>query len=202
MTPTLPLIGGTTAGPRWQLSNEITPIAGVSGRGVGGSSGPSPKPRPPAPAAGLRGVVALIRARRPVRQPAHASDRILPCRSRCLATESVQGFGCRPRTAVPRIPAAGVRRPPGEETAIGEGVAAPRALWGFERSGWGFGVRIARLVGRIIDLSAYHRRVVDVCDGIERWRSAARWRPAWPIRASAATAGREPANTAGSIVAL
>jgi hypothetical protein len=30
---TLPLIGGTTAGPRWQLSNKITTIAGVHVRG-------------------------------------------------------------------------------------------------------------------------------------------------------------------------
>ena len=36
---------------------------------------------------------------------------------------------CRPRPAVPRTPAAGVRKPPGEETAMGERVAVPRALW-------------------------------------------------------------------------
>jgi len=40
----------------------------------------------------------------------------------------VNGFGCRPRTAVPRAPAAGVRKPPVKETAMGERVAVPRAL--------------------------------------------------------------------------
>jgi hypothetical protein len=126
----------------------------------------------------------------------------LPRRPCCSEAVRVKGFGCRPRTAGRRIPAAGVRKPPGEETAIGERVAGPRALWGFQRTAWGFGLRMARLVGRIVDLSAYHGRVAEVCGGIERWRSAGRWRPAWPIRASAAMAGREPANTAGSIVAL
>jgi hypothetical protein len=101
----------------------------------------------------------------------------------------VKGFGCRPCTAVRRIPAAGVRKPPGEETAIGEVWRWPRALWGFERGAWGLEVMIARLFGRIVDLSAYHWRVVEVCAGIERWRPAGRWRPAWPIRASAAMAG-------------
>jgi hypothetical protein len=114
----------------------------------------------------------------------------------------VKGFGCRPRTAVPRILAAGVRKPPGEETAIGEVWRWPRALWGFERGARRLGVRIARLIATVVDLSAYHWRVVEGRAGIERWRSAGRWRPAWPIRASAAMAGREPANTAGSFVVL
>src|SRR5450631_1677589 len=114
----------------------------------------------------------------------------------------VKGFGCRPRTAVPRILAAGVRKPPGEETAIGEVWRWLRALWGFERGAWRLGVRIARMVGRIVDLSAYHWRVVEACADIERWRLAGRWRSAWPIRAGAAMAGREPANTASSIVGL
>ena len=45
-------------------------------------------------------------------------------------TESVKGFGCRPHTAMPRTPAAGVRKPPREETAIGEGGAVPRGRYG------------------------------------------------------------------------
>ena len=43
---------------------------------------------------------------------------------------SVKGFGCRPHTAMPRTPAAGVRKPPREETAIGEGGAVPRGRYG------------------------------------------------------------------------
>jgi hypothetical protein len=35
------------------------------------------------------------------------------------------------------MPRAGVRKPPGEETALGERVAVRRALWGFERVGCG-----------------------------------------------------------------
>ena len=42
----------------------------------------------------------------------------------------VKGFGCRPHTAMPRTPAAGVRKPPREETAIGEGGAVPRGRYG------------------------------------------------------------------------
>ena len=41
----------------------------------------------------------------------------------------VKGFGCRPLAAVRRAPAAGVRKPPRKETAMGEGAAVPRALW-------------------------------------------------------------------------
>src|SRR5437870_9866494 len=41
-------------------------------------------------------------------------------------TASVKGFGCRPLTAVPRTPAAGVRKPPREETAIRSAIAVPR----------------------------------------------------------------------------
>jgi len=47
----------------------------------------------------------------------------------------VKGFGCRPLTAVPHTWAAGVRKPPRKETAMGERVVVPRALWGFERRG-------------------------------------------------------------------
>jgi len=48
----------------------------------------------------------------------------------------VKGFGCRPLAAVRHARAAGVRKPPREETAMGEGAAVSRALWGFERRGW------------------------------------------------------------------
>src|SRR5260370_9451624 len=48
----------------------------------------------------------------------------------------VKVFGCRPRRTVPRALAAGVRKPPREETAIWArwpGRVGPRAqLWGFE----------------------------------------------------------------------
>src|SRR5450755_563625 len=56
------------------------------------------------------------------------------CRRRrhVAASLTVKGFGCRPRPAVPRTPAAGVRKPPGEETAMGERIAVPRHLWGFD----------------------------------------------------------------------
>ena len=40
----------------------------------------------------------------------------------------MKGFGCRPHTAVPRTPEAGVRKPPREETAVEERMAMPRAL--------------------------------------------------------------------------
>jgi hypothetical protein len=48
---------------------------------------------------------------------------------------------CRPRRTLPRARAAGVRKPPGEETAMWERVVAPRSLWGFGCGGWGFEVR-------------------------------------------------------------
>jgi hypothetical protein len=37
---------------------------------------------------------------------------------------------CRPRRTVPRALAAGVRKPPGEETAMGERVVVPQCLMG------------------------------------------------------------------------
>ena len=39
-------------------------------------------------------------------------------------------YSARPHTAMPRTPAAGVRKPPREETAIGEGGAVPRGRYG------------------------------------------------------------------------
>jgi hypothetical protein len=51
-------------------------------------------------------------------------------------SDAVKGFGCRPLAAVRHARAAGVRKPPREETAMGEGAAVSRALWGFERRGW------------------------------------------------------------------
>jgi hypothetical protein len=44
----------------------------------------------------------------------------------------VKVFGCRPLTEVPRAWAAGVGKPPREETAGRETRAVRRALWGFE----------------------------------------------------------------------
>jgi hypothetical protein len=43
-----------------------------------------------------------------------------------------EGFRMSAATAVPHTPAAGVRKPPREETALGEPAAVPRALWGFD----------------------------------------------------------------------
>jgi hypothetical protein len=49
----------------------------------------------------------------------------------------VKVFGCRPARTAPQTPAAGVRKPPRDETAIWArwaGRVGPRAqLWGFER---------------------------------------------------------------------
>ena len=42
----------------------------------------------------------------------------------------VKGFGCRPRRTVRRTLAAGVRKPPGEETAMWERVAVAQRLMG------------------------------------------------------------------------
>ena len=56
---------------------------------------------------------------------------LLPTRMNGSDTSGiVKGFGCRPHTAMPRTPAAGVRKPPREETAIGEGGAVPRGRYG------------------------------------------------------------------------
>jgi len=61
-----------------------------------------------------------------------------------------------------------VRKPPGEETAMGERVAVPRALWGFDRSGCGFEVRRACLIAMIVELSACDWLGVEVSAGVER----------------------------------
>jgi hypothetical protein len=75
----------------------------------------------------------------------------------------VKGFGCWPRPAVRRILAAGVRKPPGEETAMGERVSVPLALWGFGRRGWGLGAKTSRLIATVVGEGGYQRRVVEVC---------------------------------------
>jgi hypothetical protein len=64
-------------------------------------------------------------------------------------------------------PAAGVRKPPGEETAMGERVVVPRALWGFDGGGWGFGLRTMRLIATVVDLRGYHEGAVEVFAGFE-----------------------------------
>ena len=61
--------------------------------------------------------------------------------------------------AVPRTPRAGVRKPPGEETALGERAAVPRALWGFECRVRGVGVAAYRSRALIGD-GAVAERVV------------------------------------------
>ena len=53
----------------------------------------------------------------------------LPRRPVTAEAAFVKGFGCRPCTAVGRTLAAGVRKPPRKETAMGERAAVPRALW-------------------------------------------------------------------------
>ena len=65
-------------------------------------------------------------------------------------------------------PAAGVRKPPGEETAMGERVAAPQGLWGFDCGGRGFGVRTTRLIAPVVDVRRYDWRIGEVCVDVER----------------------------------
>src|ERR1700680_2667156 len=49
------------------------------------------------------------------------SKQVLPWRSQKLAAVYVKGFGCRALTGVRHTPAAGVRKPPMDETAMGSG---------------------------------------------------------------------------------
>jgi hypothetical protein len=49
------------------------------------------------------------------------STSISSVRERGLAAGYVEGFGCRPLTGVRHTPAAGVRKPPLDETAMGSG---------------------------------------------------------------------------------
>ena len=82
-------------------------------------------------------MAALSPVGSPSRLPGLASEGVrvaagayIPRPWRCRMSEFVKGFGCRPHTAVPRTPAAGVRKPPREETAMGEGAAVPRGRYG------------------------------------------------------------------------
>jgi len=60
---------------------------------------------------------------------------------------------------VPRAPRAGVRKPPREETALGERAAVERALWGFGRRRGG--VRVAaRRARALIEAHAVAQRIV------------------------------------------
>ena len=79
-----------------------------------------------------------------------------------LTAGSVKGFGCRPRTAVRRTLAAGVRKPPGEETAMGEGVAVRQSLWGFDCNGGSGWMRGRRSILMEIELGGGHWRVIEV----------------------------------------
>ena len=74
----------------------------------------------------------------------------------------MKGFGCRPVMAVPRTAVAGVRKPPREETAVGERMVVQRALWGFERGVWGFGARTTRLIATVVGVGGYQWRLVEV----------------------------------------
>jgi len=64
---------------------------------------------------------------------------------------------------------------------MGERMAVPRALWGFDCGGRGFGVRTTRLIAAVVDLGGYEWRVVEVSVGVERRRSVGRLREGWPV---------------------
>jgi hypothetical protein len=72
-------------------------------------------------------------------------------------------YSARPRPAVPRTLAAGVRKPPGEETAMRERVSLPRALWGFGCREWRFEAKTSRLIATVVGEGGYQRRVVEAC---------------------------------------
>ena len=62
-----------------------------------------------------------------------------PHRRHHFLSVNVKVFGCRPVTDVGLALAAGVRKPPTDETAVGDGLFG-RGLWGIERHRWGRGV--------------------------------------------------------------
>ena len=68
------------------------------------------------------------------RSAGEVMDEADPCASFAgmLASGCVQGFGCRPWTAVQPASAAGVRKPPRNEPAGCWAPTVPRALWGFD----------------------------------------------------------------------
>jgi hypothetical protein len=45
---------------------------------------------------------------------------------------------------------------------MGEGVAVPRVLWGFELGGWKFGARTTRLIATVAGVGGYQWRPVEV----------------------------------------
>ena len=45
---------------------------------------------------------------------------------------------------------------------MGERVSLPRALWGFDRCGWGFEVRSACLIATVVGVGGYQWRLVEV----------------------------------------
>jgi len=70
------------------------------------------------------------------------------------------------------MPRAGVRKPAGEETALGERAAVPQALWGFERGGCG--IRgVAHRPCAVIEADAVAEQIVAAerrrVDGQERF---------------------------------
>ena len=51
---------------------------------------------------------------------------------------------------------------------MGERVAAPQGLWGFDCGGRGFGVRTTRLIAPVVDVRRYDWRIGEVCVDVER----------------------------------
>jgi hypothetical protein len=76
-----------------------------------------------------------LKTRAPDRQCLHPAEPDMRAPKR--DSGFVKVFGCRPPRTAPQTPAAGVRKPPRDETAIWArwaGRVGPRAqLWGFER---------------------------------------------------------------------
>jgi hypothetical protein len=64
---------------------------------------------------------------------------------------------------------------------MGERVAVPRVLWGFDCVRRGFGVRTTRLLAPVDDVGTYEWRVVEASVGVGGQISVSRLRMAWPV---------------------
>ena len=64
--------------------------------------------------------------------------------------------------------AAGVRKPPREETAMREPLAVPQALWGFDGRGCSGGAARKRWLAQVVGLMVRHRMVFEVCVHFKR----------------------------------
>ena len=110
-----------------------------------------------------------------------------------LMTAHVKVFGCRPMTngAANSALVAGVRKPPREEIAGRDGWAA-RALWRFDRHGWGAGW--ARLgSGAMMDCAGAAEPMASAVLGdAGRRRSRLDLGPEPGVRARVTVAGRRP----------